>query len=138
MSSPQNGHEDSFRAAFCRKYRCRPERFEAAVLRRCFPLWARPLGSLLVVLKPGWFRRELSLIDRLGTARTESQVKQELEGYAYENARDKSFRTESLGLRLSRRRFVFLMREVLPSRRSGSSASATTANATDETHDNRQ
>jgi hypothetical protein len=66
-------------------------------------------------VNPRIFRRELSLISRLGEAQNASQVRQELEGYAYENARDRSFRTESLGLRLSRRRFVRLMRRVLPS-----------------------
>jgi hypothetical protein len=103
-----------FRIAFCQKYRCAPEQFERAVLRRCFPWWSRLPGAVLLGLNPRIFRRELSLIARLGEAQNASQVRQELEGYAYENARDRSFRTESLGLRLSRRRFVRLMRRVLP------------------------
>ncbi|MBX3744965.1 MAG: hypothetical protein KF833_06610 [Verrucomicrobiae bacterium] len=65
-------------------------------------------------MNPKWFRRELALIERLGEVTSESQLRQELEGYAYENARDKSFRTETLGLRLSRRRFVELVRKVRP------------------------
>jgi hypothetical protein len=103
-----------FRIAFCEKYRCEPDRFESAVLRRCFPWWVRWPGSMLLSLSPRLFRRELSLISRLGHAQNPSQIRQELEGYAYENARDRSFRTETLGLRLSRRRFVHLMRRVLP------------------------
>lgn len=71
-------------------------------------------GSIALAMNPKWFRRELALIERLGEVTSESQLRQELEGYAYENARDKSFRTETLGLRLSRRRFVELVRKVRP------------------------
>jgi hypothetical protein len=102
-----------FREAYCRRYGCPVERFEVLVLRQSFPVWVRVPGSILLAIRPQWFRRELALIGRLGEARHESQVKQELEGYAYENARDKHFRTETLGLRLSRRRFIQLMRRVM-------------------------
>lgn len=54
------------------------------------------------------------MIRRLADVRGESQARQELEGYAYENQRDRNFRTETLGLRLSRRRFIQLLRTVLP------------------------
>lgn len=103
----------AFRAAFCERYQCATGDFETAVLRRCFPLWARVPGTILLAIKPHLFRRELTLINRLGDARNESQARQDLEGYAYENMRDKSFRTESLGLRFSRRRFLRLMHSVL-------------------------
>ncbi len=103
-----------FRTAFCQKYRCAEADYERSVLRRCFPWWVRALGSIVLALNPRLFRRELALISRLGAARDETPLRQELEGYAYENARDKQFRTETLGLRLSRRRFVRLMRTVLP------------------------
>lgn len=86
------------------------------MLRRSFPLWARLPGTVLLALRPRWFSRELALIRRLGDVENESQVRQELEAYAYENSRDRSFRTETLGLRLSRRRFLRVMREVLPRR----------------------
>lgn len=109
-----NPDRPDFRTSFCKKYRCSTERYETAVLSRCFPLWVRPLGVLLLALKPHLFRRELALISRLGGVVGDANLRQELEGYAYENARDKRFRTESLGLRLSRRRFVHLVRTVFP------------------------
>jgi hypothetical protein len=103
-----------FRKAFCERHGCSDDQFETAVLRRSFPLWARPFASIALAFKPKLFTRELALIRRLGDARDESHVRQELEGYAYENARDRSFRTETLGWRLSRRRFLKVMRATLP------------------------
>lgn len=114
MSEPSDIAQTSFRSAYCRKFGCRPERFAASVLRRCFPILVRIQGSIALAMNPKWFQRELALIDRLGEVTSESQLRQELEGYAYENARDKTFRTETLGLRMSRRRFVELLRRVRP------------------------
>lgn len=82
------------------------------MLIRCFPVWAQLPSVLALWLNPRLFRRELTLISRLAEVRSESQVRQELESYVYENQRDRLFRTESLGVRLSRRKFVRLMREV--------------------------
>ena len=113
MNSSSVIRKAPFREAFCRCYGCPSEQFEVLVLRRSFPLWAQLPGTILLAIRPQMFRRELALIGRLGEAQDESQVKQELEGYAYENARDKPFRTETLGLRLSRRRFIQLMRRVM-------------------------
>lgn len=73
---------------------------------------SRPLGTLVLAVHPGSFRRELSLIGRLGNGGSEVSVRGELDGYAYENQRDKSARTQTFGLRLSRRRFLRVWREV--------------------------
>ncbi len=101
-----------FRTAFCAKYPCEPGQFEKAVLRRCFPLRMRLPGIILLAIRPREFQRELEMIGRLAPARSESQVRQELEGYAYEIRRDRPFRA-GIGLRLSRRRFLRLMRRVM-------------------------
>ncbi len=113
MTSPADPAADTFRDLFCRRHRCDAAAFERAVLSRCFPPLASPLGRALLLLRPAGFRRELTLIAVLGQARNESGVRRELEGYVYENQRDKSFRTQTLGLRLSRRRFLRVFREVM-------------------------
>lgn len=105
---------ETFCEAFCRRYRCTPENFPKAVLRRSFPPWVTVPGSFLVLVKPSMFERELGLIQRLGALRVDSTgVRGELDGYAYENERDKPFRVETLHLRVSRRRILKLFREVL-------------------------
>jgi len=119
-SSPAPPTRETFRAAFCRAYRCEPEHFEKAVLARCFPWVVRLQGRLLLLLNPGIFQRELALIRRLGDVTDGSHLRQELEGYAYELQRDKTFRTSTLGIRLSRRRVVKLLREVTSSNPGGS------------------
>ena len=77
------------------------------------------MGTVLLSIRPGMFWRELALLQRLGQVERESagMVRGELEGYAYENQRDKSFRTETLGLRLSRRRFLVVMRNTFEAER---------------------
>lgn len=107
---------ETFRQAYCRLRRCSPEAFARSVLRRSFPPLARPLGSLLLALKPEMFRRELVLIGRLGDGTGEAGLRGELEGYVYENDRDKPFRVVTLGLRLSRRRFLHVYRETMQTR----------------------
>lgn len=74
---------------------------------------ARPLGTILLALQPQMFRRELSMIERLAGSPSESALRVELEGYVYENQRDKPFRVQTLGLRLSRRRFLRIYRSVM-------------------------
>jgi len=96
--------------AFCRRYRCPDGHFEKAVLRRCFPPLSKALAVIALALRPDTFQRELALIRRLGTTGPGADVRGELEGYAYENQRDKSARTQTFGLRLSRRRFLRLWR----------------------------
>ncbi len=102
-----------FRTAFCRAFNLSDERFEAAVLRRCFPWWSRALGSVVLGVNPGIFRREFRVITQLGRSTDPSQFGAEFEAYVYETVRDKArFRTRRLGLRLSRRRFERLAAEV--------------------------
>jgi hypothetical protein len=73
----------------------------------------RPLGTILLILRPAMFRRELSMLSRLAGSPSESALRGELEGYVYENERDKLFRVRTLGLRLSRRRFLRIYRIVM-------------------------
>ncbi len=83
------------------------------MLRRCFPWWSRALGSLVLLLKPAVFQREFLALGQLGRATHPSQFGPEFEAYVYETVRDKArFRTRTLGLRMSRRRFERLAWEV--------------------------
>lgn len=111
MSVSVQPKAETFRAAFCRRYRCRDEQFEKAVLRRCFPPLSRYMGAIFLAVSPGSFEREMAVIRRLGNVGNESSVRGELDGYAYENQRDKRARTQTFGLRLSRRRFLRVWRE---------------------------
>ena len=113
MNSGQGSSVPLFRDAFCRRFGCAPTNFEKAILRRCFPPIVRPLGTILLTLRPEMFRRELTMLARLAASPSESALRGELEGYVYENERDKPFRVRTLGLRLSRRRFVRIYRNVM-------------------------
>lgn len=103
----------TLREAFCRRSHCRPEAYEFVMLRRCFPWWNRLPGALFLALRPSWFGRELELIRQLGSIRSVSEARQELENYGYENQRDHSLRIRWFHLRLSRRRFLRLARVTL-------------------------
>lgn len=100
--------------AFCERFGCSAAEFERRVLRRSFPASSRLLGSLLLAVSPRLFQRELEMIRRLGTAVDHNHVRGELEGYKYENQRDRVLRTETLGLRVSGRRLMQLYRETIP------------------------
>ncbi len=104
---------NTFRDAFCARFHCAPHQFEKAVLRRCFPAWSRPLGALVLALKPQSFRRELAMLGRLGGGPGERGLRGELDGYVYENQRDKPVRVRTFGLRISRRRFLRLYQAVM-------------------------
>jgi hypothetical protein len=71
------------------------------------------LGSLVLALRAGVFQREFRVIAQLGRCTHPSQFGPEFEAYVYETVRDKDqFRTRTLGLRLSRRRFERMAVEV--------------------------
>jgi hypothetical protein len=102
-----------FRVAFCQVFGVGPDRYAAAALRRCLPPFSRPLGALVLLLAPRVLRRELAVMEELGGVAEVSEFKRVLESYVYEIARDKAhFRTRTLGLRISRRRFLRLARAV--------------------------
>ena len=113
MSSGTLKAPATFRDAYCARFGCPPDQFEKAVLRRCFPPWSRPLGALLLALKPQSFRRELAMLGRLSGSPGEGSLRGELDGYVYENQRDKPLRVRTFGLRLSRRRFLRLYQLVM-------------------------
>jgi len=113
VKPPIHSANAPFRTAFCRAFNLSEERFEVVVLRRCFPWWSRALGSLVLALKPDVFRREFRTLAQLGRTTDPTQFAAEFEAYLYETVRDKAqFRTRTLGLRLSRRRFERLAAEV--------------------------
>ena len=113
VKPPIHSANAPFRTAFCRAFNLSEERFEVAVLRRCFPWWSRALGAVVLAVNPGVFRREFRTLAQLGRATDPSQFAAEFEAYIYETVRDKAqFRTRTLGLRLSRRRFERLAAEV--------------------------
>ena len=113
VKPPEPTAQEPFRAAFCRAFNLPETAFEGWTLRRCFPWWSRPLGMLVLLVKPGVFHREIRTLGQLGRATHPAQFGAEFEAYVYESARDKvGFRTRTLGLRLSRRRFERLAVEV--------------------------
>lgn len=113
MKPPEPTAQEPFRAAFCRAFNLPETAFEGWMLRRCFPWWSRPLGMLVMLVKPGVFQREMRTLGQLGRATHPAQFGAEFEAYVYESARDEvRFRTRTLGLRLSRRRFEHLAAEV--------------------------
>ena len=122
MKPHEHAAQEPFRAAFCRAFDIPEERFEGAILRRCFPWWSRLLGTLVLAVNRGIFQREFRVIGQLGRATEPAQFGPEFEAYVYETARDKAhFRTRTLGLRLSRRRFERLAAQVRHSHRNATS-----------------
>ncbi len=102
-----------FREAFCRQFGCRPEGFERRLLIRCLPLLWRLPGALWLLVSPRSFARELGMLSRLGSARDPALLRPELEGYAYENERDRPWRVAVFGIRLSRRRCLRIFLTVM-------------------------
>lgn len=107
------GQVRTLRDAFCRRFRCKPDVFERRLLARCLPPMQRLPATLWLALKPSSFARELTLLSRLGSATDASLLRPELDGYAYENERDRPMRVVVFGLRLSRRRFLRIFRELM-------------------------
>lgn len=113
VSASHPSAREPFRTAFCRTSNLSDERFERFVLRRCFPWWSRAIGAVVLALRPGLFQREFRVIAQLGRCTHPSQFGPEFEAYVYETVRDKArFRTRTLGLRLSRRRFERMAGEI--------------------------
>lgn len=110
MSISSQSSAEDFRSACCRRYGWRTEGFATAALARSFPPLARPVGALLLAFWPGLFAREIAVLERVGRAGDEAEVRGELDGYAFENHRDRPWRVRWLGLRISRRRLVRLFR----------------------------
>lgn len=113
MKQPVGRENPTFRQAFCRQFRCKPEDFERRLFARCLSSWMRWLVACWLAAKPDSFGRELALLTRLGEAKDVSPVLPELEGYAYENERDKPMRVAVFGIRLSRRRCLRIFRQVM-------------------------
>ncbi len=103
----------TFRQAFCHRYRCKAESFERRLLTSCFPILYRLPVAIWLVIRPESFAREMALLSRLSLSTEVSHLRSELEGYAYENERDKPARVAVFGFRLSRRRCLRIFREVM-------------------------
>ena len=103
----------NFKAAFCARFRCRPEAFETRLLRECLPPYARPLALLVRLRDPDFFDYDRKFLRSLGPLRST----EELELYAEvlrENAPLRiGFLRETLHLRISTRRLRRLGHELL-------------------------
>ena len=95
---------DSFATAFCAKTGCSIERFEGAMMRKCFTLPApiNRLSALLIHFYPRYFEIDLLAILRLAQVSNRTQFQTEVEDLHYVQRRDRGmfFRTIPFGLSL--------------------------------------
>jgi hypothetical protein len=106
------GNLGSFKNSFCMKYVVRPERFEREVFRRCLHERSQTLAKLILAVYPGFFRRDLMLIQEVARATSLEEVKESLHRYHKDNQAQRGFLRHRLKVRLSGERVLRLGAEL--------------------------
>jgi hypothetical protein len=103
----------SFRNGFCMKHVIRPERFEREVFWRCVHDRGAWLARMILMVHPGFFRRDLALIREIGGMMSLDQVKDALQRFHKETQESGGFLRRKLKVRLSGERLLRLTAEIL-------------------------
>lgn len=86
--------------------------FEDQVFSRALYPHARVFAAVMRHLWPGYFRKDVELIRRISSLRTESDVRLEIDNFRYQNPEEGLLRG-SLRLRVSCKRLIHLSRKVM-------------------------
>lgn len=108
-----NSNLGNIKNAFCMKYVIPPERFDRAVFWRCVHERGSGIARVILFLYPGYFRRELQLIQQIGRYTEMSEVQGALQRYHKETQSDGGFIRRKLKVRLSGERLLRLAAELL-------------------------
>jgi hypothetical protein len=101
-----------FKDAFCQRFRCPPDRYEAAAFRRCLFLHALPFAPLLQRLDPAFFSEDLDLIREVGPMTDPELFRSEINYFYGRNLRDKSWIRNVLRMRISGNRLIRLKKRL--------------------------
>jgi hypothetical protein len=117
-SSPEQPSADrkvarpDFSALFCERFRCRPSEFEELAFRKCLHRRALLFAPILRKLMPKYFEPDFMLIRYLGQAVGQREAMMELAAFTENNNSRAGFARKHLGIRISTRRTVKLLRQL--------------------------
>jgi hypothetical protein len=103
-----------FSSAYCAKHRCPVEAFESRVFWRCLYRHALPVAGLIRLFRPDYFTDDLRTIRQLGQVRNAAEFRQEVDAFGYLNRRHGGWDRRRLRIRVSGKRLMSLMSDVLP------------------------
>jgi hypothetical protein len=101
-----------FRGAYCRKYRCLPERFVQSVFWQCIPSEVMPIAQVVHTLAPSAFAQDFELIRMLAKASSPADITSGIESRRYQN-QDAGLLRGALKVRISHQRLISLANDLL-------------------------
>lgn len=101
-----------FKALFCERFDCPPEKYEAWAFRRCLYFHARFLARLIRKLNPAFFAEDWSLLQYLGAAASSREANAEIRAFQDANRQKPNWLRTGLQIRISGRKAARLARQV--------------------------
>ena len=111
----------SFAESVCEQLGLHPNQYENEVFRRCLYPKARALLPLLQFYNPSFFAPDRDLVRRVGNVRRREDLTRELDEFYY-HPKNVGWLRRGFSLRISCRKLVALVREVMPELRTQGSA----------------
>lgn len=103
----------SFKEAFCEHYGCPEQRFVPVAARKALPVRVRLLRPLILMLHPEHFRLDFEFMERVGSARSWSEVNAAMGAFSSNNRLRGGFYRNTVKLRASGRRVSRLVRRIM-------------------------
>ena len=113
--SPEERWPQTFKEAFCRRFRCSPESYEMAVFWRAVFRHALPLAWWIYLISPDFFTEDLELIREVGPMTNPELFKSEVNYFYGRNQRHKNWIRTVLRVRISGARMLRLRRRLFQS-----------------------
>ena len=102
----------SFKAAFCERFHCPPDRYESAAFWRGVVRHALPVALVIQWLKPDFFAEDMELIREVGEMTSPGLFKSEVNYFYGRNLRHKSWLRRTFRIRVSGGRMLRIRRQV--------------------------
>ena len=103
----------NLQTAFCERYGCVPEEFEAKVFWRCLHRHALPVARVIWLCNREFFNPDLQAIRLLGSARSARELLAEVNSFRDDYPSRSRFLRESLRIRISGKRLLRLAGAIL-------------------------
>ena len=65
---------EDFRTVYCKRFGCRPEKFEKRFFWQVMDPDIKPLAFVIRWLSPGFFRRDFECIQRIGASKSKTEI----------------------------------------------------------------
>lgn len=108
-----SGNLHNLKNSYCMKYVIPPERFDRALFWRCVHSNGSVIARVILFIYPGFFRRELRLIQEIGRYTEMGEVHAALQRYHKENQNGGGFLRQKLKVRLSGKSLIKVAAELL-------------------------